>query len=89
MVGNKKYTLKQLRGLSGLTQRELAERTNLTENTISDYETKPERIRSAKISTLEKILNALGEEIGMELSINDIFLYPTRVKPKLNQKQEV
>ncbi|API89397.1 hypothetical protein BKP56_09085 [Marinilactibacillus sp. 15R] len=82
MVLEEKYTIKQLRGLRGMTQAELAKKVGVTENTIGEYESKPGRIKNAKYSTIERLAHALQVDIG------DIFLDTTRVKPE-SIKQEV
>lgn len=75
MVLEEKYTIRQLRGLRGFTQAELAEMIGVTEQTVSDYESKPGRLKNAKYSTVELLADALQVDIG------DIFLDTTRVKP--------
>ena len=82
MVLEEKYTIRQLRGLRGMTQAELAEKVGVTENTIGEYESKPGRIKNAKYSTIERLAYALQVDIG------DIFLDTTRVKPE-SIEQEV
>lgn len=71
-----KYTLKQLRGLNGLTKEELAKKSEVTSRTIYIYETDLTKMRNGKYATLEKIAKALGVRVG------DIFLDPTSEKPK-------
>lgn len=75
MVLEGKLTVRQLRGLRGLTQAELAEKIGVKEQTVSDYETKPGRLINAKFSTIELLADAL------KVNIDDIFLDATRVKP--------
>lgn len=82
MVTKKKYTLKQLRGLSGLTQKDFASKVGVSEQTFADYENKPGRLRSARVDTFERIVEVLGEELDMPIESGDIFLDPTRVKPE-------
>lgn len=52
--------IKEARVKNGITQQELALRTNTTKSTISRMENHAEDI---KISTLEKVANALGKKI--------------------------
>lgn len=81
MVLEEKYTIRQLRGLRGMTQAELAEKVGVSETTIGEYESKPGRIKNAKYSTIEKLASAL------QVDIADIFLDNTWVKPEsLNEE---
>ncbi|MGD1822339.1 MAG: helix-turn-helix domain-containing protein [Pleomorphochaeta sp.] len=52
--------MKEARLNNGITQQELALRTNTTKSTISRMENHAEDI---KISTLEKVANAIGKKI--------------------------
>lgn len=57
--------LKKLREEQGLTQEELAEKTKTKRTAISRLENHAEDMR---ISTLHKIINALGKELKIEIS---------------------
>lgn len=72
----KKGTLYDLRRLRRLTQKDLAERTGITERTIITYEMSVENLRKASYENVEKIAKALGVEI------DQIFLSTTSEKPK-------
>lgn len=63
MTLEEKYTIKQLRGLRGMTQEELALKTGISANTISDYEIKSKRLENAKYKNIKAIANVLGVEI--------------------------
>lgn len=72
----KKGTLYDLRRMKRLTQKDLAERTGITERTIITYETSVDNLRKASYENVEKIAEALGVEI------DQIFLSDTSEKPK-------
>lgn len=76
MEKKEKYTLMQWRGIRGMTKRELAEKSGLTDTTIRKYENSVDELRKAKYSSLERLANAL------EVSVDDIFLSPDSEKPK-------
>ncbi|GEL67210.1 helix-turn-helix transcriptional regulator [Marinilactibacillus psychrotolerans] len=80
MVLEEKYTVKQLRGLRGMTQEELAKKVGVSATTIGEFESKPGRLKNAKYSTIESLAFALQVDIG------DIFLDITRVKPESKQE---
>lgn len=71
-----KFTLKQLRGIRGITKEELAKRSGVTARTIFLYENDIHTMRRGKYDTLEKIARALGVEVV------DMLLDPTTEVPK-------
>lgn len=71
-----KSTLYDLRRSKRMTQKELAEKTGLTERTIITYEADQEKFRKAKYETVENIANTLG------VSVDQIFLSNTSENPK-------
>lgn len=71
-----KTTLYDLRRARRLTQKELAEKTGLTERTIITYEMDVTKFRKAKYETVENIAKVLG------VGIDDIFLSSTSEFPK-------
>lgn len=80
MVKEEKYTLKQLRGLRGMTQAELARKVGISETTIYEYETQEGRLERAKYTTIYHIAEALDVEV------DDIFLDTTWIKSKRTQE---
>ena len=71
-----KGTLYDLRRMRRLTQKDLAEKTGITERTIITYETSVDNLRKASYENVEKIANAV------EVSIDQIFLSSDSEKPK-------
>lgn len=71
-----KGTLYDLRRMKRLTQKDLAEKTGITERTIITYETSVDNLRKASYENVEKIANAL------EVRIDQIFLSSDSEKPK-------
>ena len=63
-----KKTLRQLRRERDYTQEELAKAAGVTTRTISNYETIPDSLKSAKYATISKLAKALG------VTVDDIFL---------------
>lgn len=63
-----KKTLRQLRREKDMTQGKLALLANVTERSISKYETKPGAFKKAKFETISKIAEILG------VAVDDIFL---------------
>ncbi|MBS6191984.1 MAG: helix-turn-helix transcriptional regulator [Enterococcus hirae] len=72
----KKAKIYDLRREKRMTQKELAEKTGITERTIINYENSIEALRNAKYATVEKIANALG------VTVDNIFLSSYSEKPK-------
>lgn len=72
----KKAKIYDLRREKRMTQKELAEKTGITERTIINYENSIEALRNAKYATVEKIANALG------VTVDNIFLSSDSEKPK-------
>lgn len=77
-----KSTLYDLRRAKRMTQKELAEKTGLTERTIITYEMNIKKLRKAKYETVENIANIL------EVSVDQIFLSDTSEKPKRKEWKE-
>ena len=71
-----KLTLKQWRNLKGMSQKELSQRSGVTERSIANYEKDIDNLRSAKYSTIINICNAL------DISVDNIFLESTSEKLK-------
>lgn len=63
LVEKEKYMLKQWLGIRGLTQTELAEATGVTEQTVNKLANNPDKMESAKYSTLKAIAKALDIEV--------------------------
>ena len=80
-MSSDKSTLYDLRRSKRLTQKELAERTGLTERTIITYEMDIKKFRKAKYETVENIAKVLG------VSIDQIFLSSISEIP--NQREGV
>lgn len=81
MIKNKS-TLYDLRRSKRMTQKQLAERTGLTERTIVTYELDVKNLRKAKYETVEAIAETLG------VSIDQIFLSNVSENPNLMQGVE-
>lgn len=64
-----KKTLRQLRREKDFTQEKLASIAGVTTRTISNYETIPGSLKSAKYATVSKLAKALG------VTVDDIFLH--------------
>ena len=73
VLGNQKYTLKQLRALKSMSRQQLADKVGVHYNTIMFYENDVNKLRQAEYETIEKIADALDVEI------NNIFLNATPV----------
>lgn len=73
VLGNQKYTLKQLRALKSMSRQQLADKVGVHYNTIMFYENDVNKLRQAEYETIEKIADALDVEI------NNIFLNATSV----------
>lgn len=63
VLGNQKYTLKQLRALKSMSRQQLADKVGVHYNTIMFYENDVNKLRQAEYETIEKIADALGVEI--------------------------
>lgn len=68
MLDQKQFSLKQLRGLSGMSQKELADKIGVTERTIGNYENVDGKLADAPYSRIKAIAAAL------DVSVDDIFL---------------
>lgn len=68
MLDKKKYPLENLRGLAGMSQKELAEKVGLSTWTISMYEKDINKFRAVSHVKLKEIAKAL------DVSIEDIFI---------------
>lgn len=68
MLNNKQFTLKQLRGLSGLSQEELGKAVQLTARTIGTYENDIDSLKKVSYTKLQEIAKVLN------VSVDDIFL---------------
>ncbi len=73
---SEKFTIKQWRGIRGLTQEELAEKSGVTSRTIHTYENDTESLGNAKYKNIQNIADALG------VKLDDIFLGIDSEKPK-------
>lgn len=73
---SEKFTIKQWRGIRGLTQEELAAMSGVSARTIHTYETDIESLGNAKYKTIQNIANAL------EVRLDDIFLGVISENPK-------
>lgn len=72
-----KYTLKQIRNIKGLTQRQLAEAVGITERTINSYENNVKALQNADYIVVYNIAKAL------DVNTTDIFLGTDSEKPKI------
>lgn len=72
-----KYTLKQIRNIKGLTQRQLAEAVGITERTINTYENNVKALQNADYIVVYNIAKAL------DVKTTDIFLGTDSEKPKI------
>lgn len=68
MLNNKQFTLKQLRGLSGLSQEELGKAVQLTARTIGTYENDIDSFKKVSYTKLQEIAKVLN------VSVDNIFL---------------
>lgn len=73
-----KYTLKQIRGIKGITQEKLAQKVGVTTRTIANYEEDVKKFQKADYIIVYKIAQALG------VKTSDIFLGTTSEKPKIS-----
>lgn len=73
-----KYTLKQIRNIKGITQKQLADEVGVTERTINSYENNVKAFQNADYIVVYKIAKALN------VNTADIFLGIDSEKPKLN-----
>ncbi len=71
-----KSTMYDLRRAKRMTQKNLADRTGITERTIVTYEMDVRNLRKASYENVEKIADAL------DVSIDQIFLSSDSEKPK-------
>ena len=72
-----KYTLKQIRNIKGLTQRQLAKAVGITERTINTYENNVKALQNADYIVVYNIAKAL------DVKTTDIFLGTDSEKPKI------
>ncbi|GEN48907.1 helix-turn-helix domain-containing protein [Ligilactobacillus pobuzihii] len=76
-IKQEKFTLRQWRGIRGMSKTELSKRSKITDRTIALYEQDLSALRKAKYENLESLAEALN------IRVDDIFLSPTSEKPKL------
>lgn len=74
MLEKDQYTLKQLRQLSGLSQKELGALIGVTERTIWNYENDVENLRKVSYPQLQRVAEVL------DVKVDDIFLGATSTK---------
>lgn len=72
-----KFTLRQIRNIKGLTQKQLAELVGVTERTINTYESDVKSLQKADYIVVYNIAKAL------DVNTSDIFLGTDSEKPKL------
>ena len=63
--------LRELRDEKGFTQKELADKSNMPQRTIAEYENVG-AARQLSIYKIEQILDALGYEIDVFLKVKDV-----------------
>tara|TARA_R110000751_G_scaffold14639_1_gene47450 strand:- start:1161 stop:1385 length:225 start_codon:yes stop_codon:yes gene_type:complete len=63
--------LRELRDEKGFTQKELADKANMPQRTIAEYENVG-AARQLSIYKIEQILDALGYEIDVFLKVKDV-----------------
>ncbi|WP_192977815.1 helix-turn-helix domain-containing protein [Mammaliicoccus vitulinus] len=68
-------TLRQWRGLREYSQKELSEKTGITERTIINYEKDVTNLHNAKYSTVEKLA------VALDIKVSNIFLGLDSEKP--------
>lgn len=68
-------TLRQWRGLREYSQKELSEKTGITERTIINYEKDVTNLHNAKYSTVEKLA------VALDIKVSNIFLGIDSEKP--------
>ena len=73
-----KFTLKQIRNVKGVTQKQLAEVVGITERTMNNYENNVNALQNADYIIIYRIANAL------DVRFSDIFLGTDSEKPKQN-----
>lgn len=73
-----KFTLKQMRIVKGLTQKQLAGLVGITERTINSYENNVEDLQKADFIVIHRISQALN------VKVSDIFLGTDSEIPKQN-----
>lgn len=71
-----KYTLKQMREVKGLTQKQLALEVGVSERTIVSYENNIKSLQKADYIVIHRISEALN------VKVSDIFLGTDSEKPK-------
>lgn len=67
---SKKYSLQQIRVIKNMTQKELADKSGISERSINSYEKDINRLRQAKYVNVKKLADALN------VKVDDIFLNP-------------
>lgn len=73
-----KFTLKQIRNVKGVTQKQLAEVVGITERTVNNYENNVNALQNADYIIIYRIAKAL------DVRVSDIFLGTDSEKPKQN-----
>lgn len=73
-----KFTLKQIRNVKGVTQKQLAEVVGITERTMNNYENNVNALQNADYIIIYRIAKAL------DVRVSDIFLGTDSEKPKQN-----
>ena len=63
MLEQKRFTLKQLRNLSGMSQEELGEAVGLSSRTIGAYEKDISSLRKVSYGKLQEIAKELGVSV--------------------------
>lgn len=64
VVFDKKLDLEQWRGVRKMSKKELADKSGVSDNTISTFEKYPEKMKDAKYPTLSKLAKALDIEVS-------------------------
>lgn len=72
-----KFTLRQMRNIKGLTQKQLSDMAGVTERTIQSYESNVQSLQNADYIVVYRIAKAL------DVKVTDIFLGTDSEKPKL------
>uniref|UniRef100_UPI0035A130D5 helix-turn-helix transcriptional regulator n=1 Tax=Jeotgalibaca porci TaxID=1868793 RepID=UPI0035A130D5 len=73
-----KFTLKQMRNVKGITQKQLAAQVGVTERTIISYENNVQDLQKADFIVIHRIAQALN------VKVSDIFLGTDSEIPKQN-----
>lgn len=76
MPENTVMPLKQWRNIKGLNQKQLAERSGVSEKSIGLYERDVRVLQNAQYSTIKKL------SIALDIKVSNIFLGDTSENPK-------